>query len=171
MLAQQILPLGDSITDGYSVAGGYRTELYKRLTNSGSGFTYLGSQTDNASAVLTAGGQIHHEGHSGYRTDQIYNNLLGSDGTSGNNSGFWLNGGNGTGRTAITPGIILVHIGTNDKTQGENTQTMTNKLWILLNLLRTNQPQAKVFVASLIPRTDNASFESDQQASHGALLQ
>ena len=164
MLAQNILPLGDSITDGYTVTGGYRTELYKRLTNAGAVFTFLGSQTDNPSAVLTAGGQIHHEGHSGYRTDQIYNNLLGSDGTSGNNGGYWLDGGNGTGRSAITPDIILLHIGTNDKTQGETTQTMTNKLWILLNMLRTNQPQARVFVASLIPRSDSAADESGQQA-------
>lgn len=167
--AQSILPLGDSITDGYEVTGGYRTELYKRMTNAGATFSFLGSQTDNPSPTLTAAGQIHHEGHSGYRTDQIYNNLLGSDGTTGNNGGYWLAGGNGTGRSAISPNIILLHIGTNDRTQGENTQTMTNKLAILLNMLATNQPNAIVFVASLIPRTDNATYEADQQV-YNALI-
>jgi len=60
--AQSILPLGDSITDGFQVTGGYRTELYKRMTNAGASFSFLGSQTDNPSPTLTAGGQIHHEG-------------------------------------------------------------------------------------------------------------
>jgi len=127
------MPLGDSITDGYQLTGGYRTQLYKRLTNSGAIFTFVGSSSNNASAPLTASGQIRHEGHSGYRTDQIYNNLLGNDATAGNNGGHWLDGGNGTGRSAVSPNIVLLHIGTNDRTQGENTQTMTNKLAILLN--------------------------------------
>ena len=167
--AQQILPLGDSITDGFQITGGYRTQLYKRLTNSGAIFSFLGSQTGNASPVLAAGGQTHHEGHSGYRTDQIYNNLLGNDGTAGNNGGHWLDGGNGTGRSAISPNIVLLHIGTNDRTQGESIPTMANKLAILLNMLATNQPTAKVFVASAIPRTDNATYEADQQV-YNALI-
>lgn len=162
-LAQKILPLGDSITDGYQVPGGYRTELYEQLTNAGASFTFQGSQTDNPSGALTAGSQVHHEGHSGYRTDQIYNNLEGNDGTSGNNGGYWLSGGNGTGRQPISPDIVLVHIGTNDRTQGETPQTMYNKLVTLLNDLKADLPNAKVFVASLIPRTDNATYETDQQ--------
>ena len=162
--AQSILPLGDSITDGFQVAGGYRTELYKRMTNAGLTFSFLGSQTDNPSPTLTAGGQIHHEGHSGYRTDQIYNNLLGNDGTTGNNGGYWIDGGNGTGRSAISPNIVLLHIGTNDRTQGETVQTMYNKLVTLLNNLKLDLPTAEIFVASLIPRTDSIAYEQDQQA-------
>lgn len=158
-----ILPLGDSITDGYQVPGGYRTELYERLTNAGVSFAFVGSQTDNPTAPLTAGGQVHHEGHSGYRTDQIYNNLEGTDGTAGNNGGYWIIGGNGTGRSAISPDIVLLHIGTNDRTQGEPPSTMYAKLVILLNDLKADLPNAKVFVASLIPRTDNATYETGQQ--------
>ena len=162
--ALTIWPLGDSITDGYQVAGGYRTELYQDLTNAGITFTFVGSQTDNPSPALTAAGQINHEGHSGYRTDQIYNNLLGSDGTAGNNGGYWVDGGNGTGRSAISPDIILLHIGTNDRTQGETVQTMYNKLVTLLNDLKQDLPNAKIFVASLIPRTDDAGAEASQEA-------
>lgn len=167
--AQKILLLGDSITDGYQVPGGYRTKLYEDLTNAGAVFTFQGSQTDNPSAVLTAGGQINHEGHSGYRTDQIYNNLLGSDGTAGNNGGYWLSGGTGTGRPAITPDIVLLHIGTNDRSQGEDTATMYSKLVTLLNDLKADLPNAKVFVASLIPRTDDSSAEATQEA-YNALI-
>lgn len=145
------------------MAGGYRTELYKQLTNSGASFAFLGSQTDNPSSTLTAAAQIHHEGHSGYRTDQIYNNLKGNDGTAGNNGGHWLDGGNGTGRSAISPAIVLLHIGTNDRTQGENVPTMYNKLVTLLNDLKLDLPNATIFVASLIPRTDNATDEADQE--------
>ena len=158
-----IWPLGDSITDGFQVPGGYRTKLYEDLTNANISFAFVGSQTDNPSAVLSAAGQINHEGHSGYRTDQIYNNLKGNDGSSGNNGGYWINGGNGTGRSAISPDIVLLHIGTNDRTQGETPQTMYYKLVLLLHDLKTYLPDAKVFVASLIPRTDNATYETDQQ--------
>jgi len=87
-----------------------------------------------------------------------------SDGTSGNNGGYWITGGNGTGRSAISPNIVLLHIGTNDRTQGETVQTMYNKLVTLLNDLKLDLPTAEIFVASLIPRTDSVAFEQDQQA-------
>lgn len=161
-----ILPLGDSITDGFSVADGYRLELYNRLNGAGANFSFLGSQTDGAS---NTGGQFlptayqHHEGHSGYRADQIDGNLTGNTGTSGNNGGYWLSGGNGTGRTAIMPNIVLLHIGTNDFTQGASVATVNARLQSLLSDLKTDLPNSQIYVASLIPRTDNAALEAMQQ--------
>src|SRR5689334_17727296 len=58
-----IMPLGDSITHGYTVAGGYRTRLYSDLNNAGFSFTLVGSSTDNPTSVLSQAGQAHHEGH------------------------------------------------------------------------------------------------------------
>ena len=37
----------------------------------------VGSATNNSTAALTGSGQHHHEGHSGYRIDQIDGNLIG----------------------------------------------------------------------------------------------
>src|SRR5665647_586276 len=61
----RILPLGDSITYGSSVAGGYRLPLYAVLTNAGYNVDYIGSDTGNSAPGL--GAEIHHEGHGGWR--------------------------------------------------------------------------------------------------------
>ena len=115
-----IMPLGDSITYGDqgkpaapSPAATARSST-PTCTNAGYTFNFVGSQTGNASATLTAAGQVNNEGHNGYRIDQITNNLDASDGTGGNNGGYWLAGGGGTGRAAPDPDDILLHIGTND---------------------------------------------------------
>ena len=42
-----IMPLGDSITDGYTVPGGYRTRLFTGLHKAGFAFTFVGTATDN----------------------------------------------------------------------------------------------------------------------------
>ena len=103
-----IMPLGDSITRGTGVLGGYRTELYNKLTKAGSHFTFVGSTADNASATLTSAGQIHHEGHGSIRINQIEANLDANthyqDGI-----GYWLAGTND--RPAVYPDVILLMAG------------------------------------------------------------
>ncbi len=167
-----ILPLGDSITYGYGPTatyadnndpGGYRSPLYTDLTNQGKTFQYVGSSTLNPGS-LPAGEQAQ-EGHSGYTIAQINGNLsadepvnTNSPGTD-NDGGYWLTGGGGTGRSAIFPSIILLHIGTNDSSQGARQTQMEADLTTLLNNLKGALPNSQVFVASLIPRTDN-SYDS-----------
>ena len=41
--ALKIMPLGDSITDGYDVPGGYRTALWQKLTERGYILDFVGS--------------------------------------------------------------------------------------------------------------------------------
>jgi len=59
----RILPLGDSITYGYPVSGGYRLPLYQLLTNGGYNVDFTGTQTDNGAPDLP---DPHHEGHPGW---------------------------------------------------------------------------------------------------------
>ncbi len=61
-----IWPLGDSITYGQGHAGGYRATFYTNLTARGYSFNLVGTLTSNPSTLLTATGQTHHIGHSGY---------------------------------------------------------------------------------------------------------
>ncbi len=61
--AVRIMPLGDSITYGSPVAGGYRVPLYHMLTNAAYAVDYVGTATGNASADLP---EINHEGHGGW---------------------------------------------------------------------------------------------------------
>src|SRR5713101_7644123 len=58
----RILPLGDSITYGYDVPGGYRLPLYQVLTNAGYNVDFTGTQTGNGAADLP---DPDHEGHPG----------------------------------------------------------------------------------------------------------
>ena len=62
----KIMPLGDSITDGLTVAGGYRIKLWSSIQNLGITIDFVGSLS-NGPAEL---GDKNHEGHSGWRIDQ-----------------------------------------------------------------------------------------------------
>jgi lysophospholipase L1-like esterase len=162
-----VLPLGDSITWGDQavggpVPGGYRTKLFTTLDAAGYDFTYAGSQTSNASLTLANAGQVNNEGHNGYRIDQIFNNLTASDGTGGNNGGHWLDGGGTTGRPAVDPKFILLHIGTNDILQHFDPNVanapeavfmadLKTRLNALVDRLTTQRPDAHLLVSSIVP--------------------
>ena len=170
----EILPLGDSITDGLGgTGGGYRARLHLLLNNAGDSFRMVGSATNNSTAALTGSGQHHHEGHSGYRIDQIEGNLIGlvssAPAFDSNNGGHWLDGGISVGRTTIFPDLILLHIGTNDASQGRTATQMQSSLQSLLTKIKRLRPNAQVIVASLIRRTDNASYEATQVSYNSAI--
>jgi hypothetical protein len=170
----EILPLGDSITDGFGgTGGGYRARLHLLLNNAGDSFNIVGSATNNSTAALSASGQHHHEGHSGYRIDQIEGNLTGLVSSApvfdSSNGGHWIDGGIDVGRPAIFPDLILLHIGTNDASQGRTAAQMQNSLQSLLTKLKSIRPNAQVIVASLILRTDNATHEATQMTYNSAI--
>jgi hypothetical protein len=143
-----IMPLGDSITygsqSGGPVPGGYRTRLYSDLHDAGYSFTFVGTSTENSSRPLTQAGQTHHEGHPGYRIDQIANNLDGNDpsGPFPNNGGFWFH-------KPAPPNVILLHIGTNDILQSFATSTMAQRLDKLIGQIAADSPTSLLLVSSL----------------------
>jgi lysophospholipase L1-like esterase len=170
----EIMPLGDSITEGYAgTGGGYRDRLYFLLSNAADLFNFVGVLTNNSSGTLSANGQDHHEGHSGYRIDQLKGNLTGlvsaAPAEDSNYAGHWFDGGNGTGREAVFPDMILLHIGTNDASQGRSAAQMQTELQGLLTEIKNNRPNAQVIVASLILRTDSSNFESVQMTYNNAI--
>ncbi|MEE9444071.1 MAG: SGNH/GDSL hydrolase family protein [Cocleimonas sp.] len=123
----KILPLGDSITsDGGDSA--YRDELYDKLTTAGYDFEFVGSLPDDD--TLTNGTK--HEGHSGWRADEINNNLAG-----------WL--------TGYGIDFALIHLGTNDIIQGQGNQTTLNDLEAIIDKLQTENQNITIFVAKIIP--------------------
>jgi lysophospholipase L1-like esterase len=155
-----IMPLGDSITSGSNTPSGYRSQLYNAF---GGNVDFVGSQTDGTTTLPDKD----HEGHIGYQINHITSNLLGNGGTEGGNGGHWLDGGNGTGRPAIFPDVILLHIGTNDVWGSPTAEMMVERLTTLLETLQTARPDSQVFVASLIPRTDQ--HEALQQSYNSAI--
>lgn len=154
-----IMPLGDSITDGVGSAagGGYRAPLYTDLQNAGYSSTFVGSATDNPGPLPAS--QQHHEGHPGYRVDQIANNLDGNDGTGGNNGGSWFHNG-------PQPNIILLHIGTNDILQGASLSTVEGRLNSLVQQIFNDKPSVDLIVSSIIPIDSGANTEVQQYNSY-----
>lgn len=129
------MPLGDSITDGSSFdspdgSGGYRGPLYSLLTTAGYEIDYIGSQTINSSLVPDQ----NHEGHSGWRIDQLDSNMAG-----------WL-------ASMADPDVVLMHIGTNDFGQNVDTMNAINRLDALILKIATLRPNAHIIVTNLMAR-------------------
>lgn len=110
-----IMPLGDSITYGEGVPGGYENQLYLDLAGAGDSFTFVGSVDNNATSTLINAGDQYTEGHPGYRVDQIASNLFADNDDSG--GGDWLSGGGVSGRNPVYPNYVLLMAGINDMEQ------------------------------------------------------
>ena len=126
----KIMPLGDSITDGFNVAGGYRIELWNKLAAGNHTVDFVGSMSNGPASL----GDRDHEGHSGWTISQIDAQITG-----------WM-------RTS-QPRTILLHIGTNDM---YNASQAPAQLSALLDRITTLAPDTEVFVATLVPFPRNA---------------
>lgn len=156
-----VMPLGDSITAGSD--GGYRKPLVEKLTKDHH-FTVstVGSQTDTSLPE----GQQAHEGHGGWRLDQLADNLLGHNGVdAGSHGGHWIKGGTDTGRGPIKPTYITISAGINDINQmiGESPaspmsarekqimNTLQTRLKKLVGTLSDNLPDSTLLLGGCIP--------------------
>jgi hypothetical protein len=149
-----IMPLGASVTEGLGnyltgefVPGGFRSRLYSDSHSAGYSFSFVGTQTDNPSLLLSEAGQSHHEGHSGYTINQIAGNLDGDDRSPGNNGGFWFH-------KATPPDIILLTIGGNDISQGASPSNTAQRLDKLIGQIMADTPNSLLFVSSIHPSKD-----------------
>ncbi|MGC1196766.1 MAG: SGNH/GDSL hydrolase family protein [Geitlerinemataceae cyanobacterium] len=124
----KIMPLGDSITDGYFVPGGYRIDLWQHLTERGYAIDFVGSLRNGSESLP----DTDHEGHSGWRIEQIHHRIRG-----------WLN--------RSQPDIILLLIGTNDMAQGYDVEKAPDRLGVLIEDIFQQLPEVKLFVASIPP--------------------
>jgi len=150
-----IMPMGDSITLGVPVAGGYRDPLYTLLTGRGDTFTFVGSQTGYATDTLTTAGQAHHEGHSGY----VITNGTGRAGLD-ENLASWI----GPGKQ--NPQKILLMIGSNDINLGYDMPNAPARLNDLITHIYALLPDVTLYVASIIPMSGH---EADVQAFNAAI--
>jgi lysophospholipase L1-like esterase len=141
----RVMPLGDSITDGFNVPGGYRTGLWQRFAPAGLTVDFVGTQF-NGPANL---GDHDHEGHSGWRIDQLDANIV-----------SWVQ--------STTPRTVLLHIGTNDVIQNLNLPNAPARLSALIDKITGTAPTAEVFVATIIPLA-SASQESAVRTYNAAI--
>lgn len=130
----KIMPLGDSITDGIQTPGGYRIGLWQKFTSGGQKVDFVGSLSNGPSGL----GDHDHEGHSGWRIDQLDANIQ-----------TWLK--------KYNPHTVLLHIGTNDISQKYNVSSAPSRLGTLIDHITSTAPDAEVFVATCIPLAYNMS--------------
>jgi lysophospholipase L1-like esterase len=142
----KVMPLGDSITDGFNVSGGYRINLWQRLAAGGYTVDFIGSGFNGPASL----GDHDHEGHSGWRIDQIDTNVVG-----------WLQ--------ASSPHTILLHIGTNDLTQNLDPANAPARLSALIDKIRATAPAVELFVAQITPAAD-PTLELRVQSYNAAIL-
>jgi lysophospholipase L1-like esterase len=124
----RVMPLGDSITEGTQVPGGYRIGLWQRLSAASYRVDFVGTQFNGPPAL----GDHDHEGHPGWRIDQIDANI-----------NAWL-------RTT-GPRTVLLHVGTNDVLQNFNLPGAPSRLSTLIDRITAAVPAADVFLATIIP--------------------
>jgi len=141
----KVMPLGDSITEGTQVPGGYRIGLWQRLAAGGYRTDFVGSQYNGPGNL----GDHDHEGHPGWRIDQIDANITG-----------WLN--------SYQPHSVLLHIGTNDFLQNYNVSGAPGRLSTLIDHITAAVPSAEVFVATIIPIA-NSGQESAARTFNAAI--
>jgi lysophospholipase L1-like esterase len=141
----RIMPLGDSITEGTQVPGGYRIGLWQQLSGAGYRVDFVGTQFNGPASL----GDHDHQGHPGWRIDQIDANIAG-----------WL-------RTA-NPRTVLLHIGTNDILQNYNVSSAPSRLSTLVDHITAAVPDADVFVATIIPLA-SANQEAAARTFNAAL--
>ncbi|MFB9682451.1 ricin-type beta-trefoil lectin domain protein [Streptosporangium vulgare] len=141
----RVMPLGDSITEGTQVPGGYRIGLWQRLVSGRYTVDFVGSQFNGPGNL----GDHDHQGHPGWRIDQIDANITN-----------WARTQN--------PRTVLLHIGTNDILQNYNVAGAPQRLSTLIDRITTTVPDADVFVATIIPLS-NSGQESAARTFNAAI--
>ncbi len=124
----RVMPLGDSITSGVRVRGGYRSDLWQLMNASSPGVDFVGSSASGPAELRDRD----HEGHPGWEIAQLDARVRG-----------WL--------TEYRPDIVLLHIGTNDVLRHHALANAPTRLSALLGHITTTLPSAQVYVATIIP--------------------
>ncbi|MDO6460914.1 SGNH/GDSL hydrolase family protein [Granulosicoccaceae sp. 1_MG-2023] len=138
----RLMPIGDSITQGWSDRYSYRYPLWKRLIDAGAAIDFVGSLDENYKgnpewpAYRGLAFDSDHEGHWGWRVDEVLAEV-----------DTWL--------AANTPDIVLLHLGTNDIFQSNGVESTLAELSELITRLRAANPQVVVFFAQVIGSTSN----------------
>lgn len=152
----RLLPLGDSITQGYGSCS-YRTPLSRMLENSL--VTFVGGRSAvRGEPTGCTEVNIKHEGRGGWRAVD------------------WLSPGSNSSMVfdvvaRANPGIVLLHIGSNDMNRGEvpgsfssgtgeSTDTVANIDKMVSDIFAA-APEAYVYVANIIPWLEDDGVNSN----------
>jgi lysophospholipase L1-like esterase len=148
-----IMPLGDSITDGFTpLPGGYRIELFHQMLTNRQAVTFVGRNSNGPATVDGQPFPRNHEGYTGYTIDNAP--IVGRLGISPLVDGAVAAG---------SPNIILLMIGTNDIDLSYDVPNAPTKLAALIDRITTDAPGALLAVATIIPTgtdAENVRFQA-----------
>jgi lysophospholipase L1-like esterase len=154
MAATAVMPLGDSATLGAYNAndfgiGGYRAPLWSRLIQEGYAVDFVGSVNGPA----PAGVDPDHEGHGGWRIDNLAGYIDG-----------WL--------ANSKPDIVLLMAGGNDIIQGYGVSTTVSRMDALLGRIFADRPREVVLLATLwwVPTPNFYNYDINQIQSVNSML-
>jgi hypothetical protein len=137
-----VMPLGDSITDGFGTPGGYRIQLFTKAATAGQHLTFVGRNVNGPATVKVGSNDVpfpqHHEGYSGYTIDP----LGGRQGISPLTDDAIKMG---------KPHIILLQIGTNDIDLNLDVVNAPMRLGALLDKIVADAPNALLVLAKITP--------------------
>jgi lysophospholipase L1-like esterase len=147
-----IMPLGDSITEGYAAdgnvvaQGGYRCPLSSLLGSTGISFSFVGNSAALEPGWVTQCSEVNWEGHGGFTIGAIQGVIDGDGSVS-----------------AMQPNIVLLLGGTNDVAQGQPSAT-AGELTSILNDIFARDPNAWVIVSTIPPINPSAPSALPQEA-------
>ncbi|MFK7921205.1 MAG: GDSL-type esterase/lipase family protein [Bacteroidia bacterium] len=155
----RVLPLGNSITQGKVGLPSYRQALWKMFEEANISVDFVGSLDAPflCDEDVRDGFDPDHEGHWGFRIDEIIEQEDGNQNCRANNA----KGGLALWLQSYTPDIALIHLGTNDIFQRYFFQTSESvrkstitELDSVITLLRADNPQIHIYLAQLLPVSD-----------------
>lgn len=157
-----ILPFGDSITDGVGStdSAGYRVPLFKLVVAANQKINFVGSRSSGPSTVSGKTFPKNHEGHPGWTIDSGYVSYGEGISTLIPSPAF-----------NTVPHIVLLMIGTNDVNSSKGTDTIAERLDVLLGKIIAVAPKALVVVAQATPIRWNPAALSPYNAKIPALIQ
>lgn len=136
----RIMPLGDSITLGYngsnSDLGGYRSNLETGLSEDYA-FDFVGSLNYGPDNF-----DNDHEGHGGWHADEIASSIY-----------QWL--------IANPAEVVLLHIGTNDISYGQNAEGIAVEIKLILDEIDRYEKDAQIDITVILARIINQKYGSN----------
>ncbi len=141
--AVRIMPLGDSITQGYSTS--YRRPLWLALRDAGKNMDFVGSMDGHYAGGEEPGDyDVDHEGHWGWTADEVLARI-----------GHWV--------VRSDPDIVLLHLGTNDIGRGQDPPGVVDEILRIIERIRAYNPGIHVLLAAIIPVDHEAANERVSQ--------
>ena len=142
----KIVTLGDSITQAENGQNSYRKELWEQLNTAGYNVDFVGSENRNKdnNNFEDSNFDPDHEGHWGWRIDEIINGRGGEG-----NLSDWL--------TGYTPDVALIHLGSNDAIQNNSAISSVDELNQVIDILRQDNSNITIFLSQLIPTRNSGT--------------